>query len=280
MELIKARITAMVMLTAWSGAFLAGHSLSSALGLGTLLPVLGVGLAAAGTAAANEIVERNSDAKMNRTRQRPLVTGVISLTQAVLASALFIFGGTLLIAFSSNWLAALLTLATAVTYVAIYTPLKKVTPLCTAIGAVPGAMPILLGWVAVCGQVNWQGIALFAILFLWQFPHFHAISLLYAEDYGRGGIRMLAVVDPDGQSTRRRIAAYSLALVVATLVPVWLHMSSLVFGTAALLLGLPLLAQGIRMLRRPAKHEARRMLLVTVAYLPLLMLALVLDRML
>lgn len=278
MELIKARIALMVMLTAWCGACMATNG--SVFRWTILSAVFGVGLASAGTAAANEIVERKSDAKMNRTRHRPLVTGIIAVPHAVIATAALTFGGTLLIGVASNWLAALLTLATAITYIAIYTPLKKVTPLCTAIGAIPGAMPILLGWVAVRGQVDWQSIALFAILVFWQFPHFHAIALLYADDYGRGGIRMLAVVDPDGRSTRLRIAAYSIALITATLLPVYLHMSSYIYGAAALLLGLPLLAQAVRMLRHPVKQEARRMLLATVAYLPLLMAALVLDRML
>ena len=128
-------------------------------------------------------------------------------------------GGTSLIAFSANLQAALLTLATALVYILVYTPLKRVTPLCTAIGAVPGAMPILLGWVAIRGRVDWQAALLFAILFFWQFPHFHAKSLLYADDYRRGEIRMLPVVDPDGVSTRRRIVAYSFVLVAVTLLP-------------------------------------------------------------
>lgn len=282
MELIKSRITAMVLLTALCGAYLAaGNAGLSAFHWKLLAAILGIGLVAAGTAAANEIIERKSDAKMKRTSQRPLVTGAISIFHALAVTTLLIFGGTLLIAFTSNWLAAWLTLATSITYVAIYTPLKKITPLCTAIGAVPGAMPILLGWVAVRGQVGWQALALFAILFFWQFPHFHAISLLYADDYRRGDIRMLAVVEPDGRSTRLRIAAYSIVLVAATLVPAFTKMSSIGFGIAALILGLPLLAQSIRILtaRHAPKLEARRMLLATVIYLPLLMAALILDRM-
>lgn len=282
-ELIKARITAMVLLTAWCGAYLAaGNSGVSAFDWKLLAAILGIGLVAAGTAAANEIIERKSDAKMKRTSQRPLVTGAISMVHALAATMFLIIGGTLLIAFTSNWLAAWLTLATSITYVAIYTPLKKVTPLCTAIGAVPGAMPILLGWVAVRGEIGWQALALFAILFFWQFPHFHAISLLYADDYRRGEIHMLAAVEPDGRSTRRRIAAYSVVLVAATLVPAFTHMSSLAFGAIAVLLGLPLVVQSVRILmaRRPPRLEARRMLLATVIYLPLLMAALILDRML
>lgn len=280
MALIKARITAMVILTACCGAYLAANSAAgSLLRWQILASILGIGLVASGTAAANEIVERRSDAKMHRTSRRPLVTGAIPLSHAVVVTTLLIAGGTALTGLTSNPLTALLLLGTAVTYVGIYTPLKKVTPLCTAIGAIPGAMPILLGWVAVRGEIGWQGLVLFAILFLWQFPHFHAIALLYAEDYGRGGIRMLAVVEPDGASTRRRIAGYSVAMIAATLVPAFTRMSDPAFGLVALLLGIPVLVQGLRILtaRQSVKREAHRMLLATVIYLPLLMIALILD---
>lgn len=283
--LVKARITSMVMFTAWCGAYLATDKGTSKTEWWPLTAALiGIGLVAAGTSAANQVIERDTDAKMRRTARRPLVTGTISVSHAVTAAATTIAGGTVLIAFTANPLTAILTLLTSISYIAVYTPLKRVTPLCTAIGAVPGAMPVLLGWVAVRGDADWQAALLFAILFFWQFPHFHAIALLYAEDYRRGQIRMLSVVEPDGISTRRRIAAYSLALVGITLIPTLTHMSGLPFGIVAFCLGVPMIAQSLRIaMRQPGPEQpnvtiqSRRMLFATVIYLPLLMIAMVLD---
>jgi protoheme IX farnesyltransferase len=282
--LIKARITAMVMFTAWCGAYLAANQAThSAISWPVAAAILGIGLVAAGTAAANQVMERHTDAKMRRTAQRPLVTGSIPVSHAISATLLMIVGGTLLTAFAANLQAAMLTLATSLVYIAIYTPLKKVTPLCTAIGAIPGAMPILLGWVAIRGRVDWQAALLFAVLFFWQFPHFHAISLLYAEDYRRGDIRMLPVVEPDGVSTRRRIIAYSFVLLGVTLLPTLAHMTGVAFGVVALALGSALIVQSFRIAMHGgseiagARIQAHRMLLATVIYLPVLMIAFLVD---
>ena len=282
--LIKARITAMVMFTAWCGAYLAANSAThSAISWPVTAAILGIGLVAAGTAAANQVMERRTDAKMRRTAQRPLVTGSIPVSHAIAATVLMIVGGTVLTAFAANLQAAMLTLATSLVYILIYTPLKKVTPLCTAIGAIPGAMPILLGWVAIRGRVDWQAALLFAVLFFWQFPHFHAISLLYAEDYRRGDIRMLPVVEPDGVSTRRRIIAYSFVLLAVTLLPTLAHMTGVAFGVVALALGSALIVQSFRIAMHGgneiagAKVQARRMLMATVLYLPALMVAFLID---
>ena len=284
LTLIKARITAMVMFTAWCGAYLASnHATGTAISWQVAAAILGIGMVAAGTAAANQVMERHTDAKMRRTAQRPLVTGTISLSHAIAATLLMIFVGTGLTAFSANLQAALLTLATSLVYILVYTPLKKVTPLCTAVGAIPGAMPILLGWVAIRGRIDWQAALLFAVLFFWQFPHFHAISLLYAEDYRRGNVRMLAVVEPDGVSTHRRIVAYSFVLLGATVLPTLAHMTGLAFGIAALVLGAALIVQSFRIAMRSGKDiagartQAHRMLLATVVYLPALMIAFLLD---
>ena len=284
LTLIKARITAMVMFTAWCGAYLAtNHATQSAISWQIAAAIFGIGLVAAGTAAANQVIERHTDAKMRRTAQRPLVTGAIPVSHAIAATVVMIVGGTALTAFAANLQAALLTLATSLVYILVYTPLKKVTPLCTAIGAIPGAMPILLGWVAIRGHVDWQAALLFAILFFWQFPHFHAISLLYADDYRRGDIRMLPVVEPNGISTRRRIVAYSFVLLVATLLPTLMHMTGRVFGFVALALGMVLIVQSFRIAiqagsdRPGARIEAHRMLLATVVYLPVLMIAFLVD---
>jgi len=284
LTLVKARITAMVMFTAWCGAYLAANQAThSAISWPVAAAIFGIGLVAAGTAAANQVMERDTDAKMRRTAQRPLVTGTIPVSHAIAATLLMIVGGTVLIAFSATMQAALLTLATSLVYILVYTPLKKVTPLCTAIGAIPGAMPILLGWVAIRGRVDWQAALLFAILFFWQFPHFHAISLLYAEDYRRGNIRMLPVVEPDGVSTHRRIVVYSFVLLGATLLPTLVHMTGFVFGIVALVLGAALIVQSFRIAMQAgneiagARIQAHRMLLATVLYLPALMIAFLLD---
>lgn len=284
LTLVKARITAMVIFTAWCGAYVAAnHETQSAISWRMAAAIFGIGLVAAGTAAANQVMERHTDAKMRRTAQRPLVTGTIALSHAIAATVLMIVGGTVLTAFSANLQAALLTLATSLVYVLVYTPLKKVTPLCTAIGAIPGAMPILLGWVAIRGRVDWQATLLFAILFFWQFPHFHAISLLYTEDYRRGHIRMLPVVESDGVSTHRRIVAYSFMLLGATLLPTLAHMTGVAFGIVALALGVALIAQSLRIAIHAdreisgARIQAHRMLLATVVYLPALMIAFIVD---
>ncbi|MES2222749.1 MAG: heme o synthase [Acidobacteriota bacterium] len=284
LTLVKIRITVMVMFTAWCGAYVATNpATESVLSWRLTLAIFGIGLVAAGTAAANQIMERHSDAKMKRTSQRPLVTGAIPLVHAVAATVLMIVAGTCVTVISANLQTALLTLGTALVYILLYTPLKKVTPLCTAIGAIPGAMPILLGWVAIRGRVDWQAALLFAILFFWQFPHFHAISLLYADDYRRGDIRMLPVVEPDGISTRRRIVAYSFVLLSVTLIPTLSHMTGNTFGIIAMILGAALIAQSFRLGMHPdqqiaaTKRQARRMLVATVLYLPVLMIALVLD---
>jgi heme o synthase len=281
--LFKTRITGMVVLTAWCGAYLAmDKTLRSGQARIMAAALVGIGLVAAGTAAANQVVERESDAKMSRTAQRPLVTGSIKIARAIAVTLALIIGGTLLLALAVNPLTALLAVATSVAYIAIYTPLKKVTPLCTTIGAVPGAMPIILGWVAVRGRIDWQAAALFAILFLWQFPHFYAISLLHAEDYRRAGIRMLPVVEPDGASTRFRIVIYSLAMFAASLIPTLFHMAGTLFGVAALALAFPVVGQSFRIAatqsgESASRLQSRRMLLATVIYLPLLMIGLALD---
>lgn len=244
----------------------------------------GIGMVAAGTAAVNQIMEREPDAQMHRTRNRPLVTGAIGLTWASVLSTLLIFGGTLYLGFITNWLTGLLTFFTCVMYLAIYTPLKKKTSWCTAIGAVPGAMPAALGWTAISGRLDWEAVALFAILFCWQFPHFHSIALLYREDYARAGIRMLPVTEPDGRSTTIQVLVFSLILIAATAAPLLLHMAGLLYFVSALLLGSALLWFSIQLWQSqtatgqaPARLMARRLLQASVLYLPLLLTIMVID---
>ena len=169
-----------------------------------LWALAGIGMVAAGTACMNEIIERKSDALMRRTALRPLVTRTMGVGHAVAVWAVLTASGASLLWTRLNPLTALLSLLTAVCYLMMYTPLKKISPLCTFIGAFPGAMPGVLGWTAARGKLEYEALVLFAIVFFWQFPHFHSIALLYRDDYARAGIRMLPVVESDGRSTARR----------------------------------------------------------------------------
>jgi protoheme IX farnesyltransferase len=186
-------------------------------------------------------------------------------------------GGVLYLALATNSLTGILALATSVSYLCAYTPLKKVHPICTFVGAFPGAMPGVLGWTAARGRLDWEALVLFGIVFLWQFPHFFSIAWLYREDYERGSIRMLPVVEADGRSTARNIVLYSLALVPASLVPGVMGMAGKIYVAGAFVLGVALLWYGVRLARLhlpPAaprsKAAARRLLQATVFYLPLL----------
>jgi protoheme IX farnesyltransferase len=277
-ELTKASVTSLIMMTAWCGfyfgAFKSGFSSVS----WTLVhAVLGIGLVAAGTAALNEVMEHKTDGHMRRTALRPLPDGRMSMAHAVIAGSLMTIGGALYLAFATNPLTGGLTLATSVMYLAGYTPLKKVHPICTFVGAFPGAMPGVLGWTAARNRLDWEGLVLFGIVFLWQFPHFYSIAWLYRDDYERGGIRMLPVVEADGRSTAREIVLYSLALIPASLAPSFLGMSGRIYLAGAFVLGVALSWFGVRVARLhlpPAaarsKTAARHLLQATVFYLPLL----------
>ena len=186
----------------------------------TLLHALvGIGLVSGGTAAINEVVERDLDALMRRTARRPLVTGSMSLLHASVVAFGMTIGGVLYLWLTTNWLTAALAALTSVSYLAVYTPMKRIHPICTFLGAFPGAMPPVLGWTAIRGRLDGEALVLFAIVFFWQFPHFHSIAWLYREDYENARIRMLPVVESDGRSTAFAIVMYALALVPVSLAP-------------------------------------------------------------
>jgi protoheme IX farnesyltransferase len=221
---------------------------------------------------------------MIRTSDRPLPTGRIGLAHGILLGLLAIAAGAIWLTLRAGLLTGTLTLLTSFTYVAVYTPLKRHTPLATFIGAFPGAMPPLIGWVAARGRIEWPAVALFAVLFVWQFPHFMAIAWLYREDYGRAGIRMLPVVQPDGWSTVVEALVYAVLMIPVSLLPVYLHMAGRIYGVAAVLLGIFYLAYTIRFSRITKAHgviESRRyardLLKVSVIYLPLLLTAMMLN---
>src|ERR1700751_650664 len=196
--------------------------------------LLGIGMVSAGSAALNERLERKLSAKMIRTANRPLASGRISLAHGIVLGLAAIIIGGIWLTRSTNLITGTLTLMTAFGYVAIYTPLKRHTTLATFIGAFPGAMGPLLGWTAVRGRIEWPAVALFAILFVWQFPHFMAISWLYREDYRRAGIRMLPVVQPDGWSTVLEALVYAVLMIPASLLPWYFDIAGRVYAVAAL----------------------------------------------
>jgi protoheme IX farnesyltransferase len=284
-ELFKSRVTAMVVLTAWAGFYLGSlRSGISSMQPGLIGVLLGIGLVSACAAALNEAIEYRIDARMIRTARRPMAAGRIGRAHGItLALAVGIVGAFLLLR-EANLLTAALTIFTAASYVLIYTPLKRHTTLATFIGAFPGAMPPLLGWVAVRGHIEWPAVALFAILFVWQFPHFMAIAWLYREDYGRAGIRMLPVVEPDGASTVTQAVSYAALMLPVSLLPVFFHMAGWLYGAAALLLSLTYLAYTFRFGRitrarstAESKMYARDLLKVSVIYLPVLLIVLMLN---
>jgi protoheme IX farnesyltransferase len=283
-ELFKVKVVSMVLVTGWGGFYLGSmQSGISTMQRGLLDTLLGIGLVSAGAGALNEALERKTDARMKRTADRPLASGRFSLAQGVLAGLGALALGAWWLLLHTNLLTVALALLTAFCYVAIYTPLKRVTSIATFIGAFPGAMGPLLGWTAARGRIEWPGVALFAILFVWQFPHFMAIAWLYRDDYAKAGIRMLPVVQPDGWSTVAEALFFAVVMIPVSLAPWRLGMTGVVYAVLATLLGLFYLAYTIRfagILRAKTETEsrmlARDLLKVSVLFLPLLFTTLML----
>lgn len=277
-ELTKARITMLIVLTAWCGYFFAAHKAGvSSWSLGLIHALLGIALVSSGTAALNEVLESRIDARMRRTSGRPLPSGRMSRRQAAFVGLALTLGGSVYLIFFANALTGLLVFLTAVVYLAAYTPLKQVSPICTFVGAFPGAMPVVLGWTAIRGRVEIETLILFAIMFVWQFPHFLSIAWLYREDYALGDIRMLPVVQADGKSTVWRILAYSAILIPVSLMPTFLGMTGRLYLAGAVLMGAALfrVSMGMAQGHLPAtaaasKPHARRLLRATIVYLPAL----------
>ncbi len=277
-ELTKARITTLIVLTTWCGYFFGAHRFGiSSWSLGLFHSLLGVALVSSGTAALNEVLESGVDARMRRTASRPLPSGRMTRAHAAAVGLALTFGGSAYLAIFANLLTGLLVFLTALVYLAAYTPLKKVSPVCTFVGAFPGAMPVVLGWTAARGRLQIEALILFAIMFVWQFPHFLSIAWLYREDYAQGDIRMLPVVESDGKSTVWRILAYSGALIPVSILPVALGMSGRVYLVGAILMGAALfrVSMGMAYPQLPAtaaasKPSARRLLQATIIYLPAL----------
>jgi protoheme IX farnesyltransferase len=274
--LAKPEITLMVMISAGFSCLMASDSINLIILTHTLL---GTGLVAAGAASLNQFMERAVDGNMRRTSKRPLPSGKLT-AQAALAFGLSLsVAGTIYLIHFLNMLTALLGLLTLLSYLFVYTPLKRKTRLCTLVGAIPGAAPMLMGWAAVRNNLGLEAWALFAILFLWQFPHFYAIGWLYREDYARGGMLMLpAVDDEDGRTTFRAILISTQLLIVASLVLTFAAPSGALYFLLAMILGLSFYYVAYRASVSRSKSAAKQLLHASVIYLPLLYLAMLIDR--
>lgn len=264
LELSKSRIVLMVLMTT-AGGYVIGAGTISFLALFNAL--LGTALVAAGTNALNQYVEREYDAKMNRTRRRPLPAGRMSPRAALLFSAGIAVIGTLYLGFLVNWLTAFLGAFTLTSYVFVYTPLKRVSTICTLIGALPGAIPPLMGYSAATGSLGLAGWIAFGILFFWQLPHFMAISWMYRDDYARGGFVMLSVLDEDGRAVGRQAMLYSLALLAVSVAPFFFGMAGLAYLFTATLGGVWIFMASVMFLSERNGKTARALFMSSNMYL-------------
>ena len=274
--LTKPRVVIMVLVTTLVGYHVGLTGSADYLRVIHLL--IGTLLAAGGTLALNQCWERDLDAQMNRTRTRPLPAGRLQPLEAWLFGVALIVLGTAYLAALVGPLVALVTMLTTILYLFAYTPLKPRTPLCTLVGAVPGALPPVAGWAAARGDVTLGAWVLFGVLFLWQLPHTLSIARLYRDDYARGGVRVLPVTDPDGTSTERQIVLGCLALLSVSLVPAVIGWTGAIYFVGALVLGLAFAAVGVVHALAPSPRAARHVLLASLLYLPLLLGLLAFDR--
>jgi protoheme IX farnesyltransferase len=275
-ELTKPRITFLIVLTAAAGFCLASRQGIDYLALATSM--FGIALLSSGIATLNQYLERDLDSLMRRTADRPLPSGKLTPGEALWFGVTLTAGAEVYLAAFVNPLTALLGLTVIAGYLFGYTPLKTRSTLSTLVGAFPGAVPPLIGWTAARGDLGVEPWVLFAILFLWQFPHFLAIAWMYREDYSRAGILMLPVVEPDGRVTAQQIIVYTLMLLPVSLLPTVLGLSGKLYLFGAIILGLLFLYSSVRAAFSKSRQQARRLLLASVVYLPLLFILMVFDR--
>lgn len=274
-ELTKPRIAFMLVLTSAAGFYLGTKG-----GFDTVLFVnsmIGILLLAFGVATLNQYIERDTDALMERTAKRPIPTQRLTANEALIFGILQCVVSEIYLYFLVNPLTAVLGLTVIVGYVFLYTPLKTRTSASTAIGAIPGAMPPLMGWTAASNEITIGAWALFAMLFLWQFPHFLAIAWMYKEQYAKAGIKMLPVIEPDGIITARQIVLFTIMLVPISLAPFFLGFAGVIYLAGALMLGIWFLIESVITARAKTVERARRLLMVSVIYLPLIFGLLVMD---
>jgi protoheme IX farnesyltransferase len=269
----KPELTLLSVLTAVGGAFLAQGSFVS-----LVHTFVGTILVGGGAGALNMLLERDFDALMKRTSGRPIPGGRIAPPEAALFGIFLSVLGVLYLLVFTSMLAALLATVTLITYLFLYTPLKRLTPFATVVGAVPGALPPLIGWSAVRGEITIGALSLFAILFFWQMPHFLSLAWMYRKDYERGGFKMMTVMDATGAVTARQILVYSIGLIPASLLPTYAGLLGTGYFLGAGLLSITFLTITFPMLSHPDTPSARRLFFASLAYLPSLTLLMVLDR--
>ncbi len=274
--LTKPRVIAMVLVTTAVGYYLGSAGRST---IGPLLWTLaGTALAAGGTLALNQLAERDLDARMERTRHRPLPDGRLLPAEALALGVALLGAGLGVLVVAVGALPALVTAGIASSYLLVYTPLKRVTSLCSLAGAVPGALPPVVGWAAARGTLGVEAWILFAIMFLWQIPHSLAIGRVYRDDYARAGVRVLPVVDRDGWTTGMQVVSNCLALVPVALLPTLVGLAGPLYFLVALVLGLGFLWSGLALARSGSAADARRLLVASLVYLPVLLAAMALDK--
>jgi protoheme IX farnesyltransferase len=274
--LAKPRLNVLVVASTLAGYAMAdGESLGLVRVCGLLL---GTGLVAGGASAFNQVMERDLDALMKRTRTRPLPDQRLQPAEGLLFGGAITLAGVLMIAASANLLAAAVAVATLLSYVVVYTPLKRRSSFGTIIGAIPGALPPVIGWAASSAAVPTAAWTLFGIMFLWQLPHFLAIAWMYREDYARAGFPMLAVLEPDGRSTGRQSVVYAAALVPVSLAPTLMGMTGAIYFAGALVLGLAFLWLTLQFARTRAVRDARRVFFGSITYLPLLWILMIANK--
>lgn len=278
LELTKPRITLMVVITAAAGFLLAS---SGAPPFGLLFwALLGTGLLSAGASTLNQVLERGVDARMRRTSGRPVAAGRISAEEALAFGVTLSVAGLALLVWQVNLLTAMLGALTTASYLFLYTPMKRVTSLATIVGAVPGAIPPMMGWAALRDDLGPGAWALFGILFFWQLPHFLAIAWMYRTDYERGGFPLLTVRDPEGRRTARQMILWCAALVPVSLLPTVFGLAGGLYFAVAFAIGLAYLAACVAFARDSSHQRARSLLLASVVYLPAIFGALLVDRLL
>ncbi|MBM3836869.1 MAG: protoheme IX farnesyltransferase [Verrucomicrobia bacterium] len=276
LELAKARLTSLVLLTTLVGFYLGSRGTLDYMLLFHAL--LATGLVASGAAALNQHLEREYDARMPRTSGRPLPSGRVQPETVLIAGVAASIMGLIYLATAVNWLTSLLGAITLGTYLFVYTPLKRVTTLNTIVGAIPGALPPVMGWTASRGEESLGAWTLFAILFLWQIPHFLAIAWIYRDDYEKAGYAMLPVFDETGSRTRRHVMASSLALLIASLSPFWANVTGNLYLAGVLVLNLAFVTLAIRFCKHLTTTRARQLFFASIIFLPGVLTLMVLDK--
>ena len=274
--LTKPRVVAMVLVTTAVGFYLG--SPGSPLLVPLLWTLAGTAVAAGGTLTLNQWAERDLDARMERTRRRPLPEGRVLPVEALVLGIVLLVAGLVALALLVGPLPALVTAAITVTYLLVYTPLKRITSFCSLVGAVPGALPPVAGWAAARGALGAEPWILFAIMFLWQMPHSLAIGRLYRDDYARAGIRVLPVIDRDGWTTGTQVVSHCLALVPVALLPTLVGLAGSAYFFVALVLGVGFLWSAVMLARSGSTGDARRLLFASLVYLPVLLAVMALDK--